>query len=407
MQNVFDEVKDRVRSLKKHLNLTNKELKILTKPKKVSSAFLNVGGKKLKAFRIVYSDALGPGKGGIRYHSDVSKEEVSALSFWMTLKNSLLCLPFGGAKGGVRFDPTNKSKSYIEKVSRLYVDKFYKVLGGDVDIPAPDVYTNQEVMGIMLDQYEKKTKKHCPETFTGKPIELGGLKIRSDATAKGGVIILNELLHHYKNFPKKPKVAIQGFGNAGLNMAKMMFSQGYKIVAVSDRKGAIINDKGLDAAEVIEIKEETGRVGSKNCRQISNGELLKLDCDILVLAALENQITIKNAKDIKARFIVELANGPISLDADKILSKNKVVVVPDILANAGGVVASYFEWAQNKTGNILDEKLLDDKLFQMMKSAWHKVYELYKDDSTLTLRESAYIIAIKRVLAAEKFRGRL
>lgn len=406
--NVYDSVLKRIDNVAKIMKLSGSEIKILKTPAKINRTTLAVEGEKLPAWHIVYNSALGPGKGGIRFHPGVTEDEIKSLAFWMTLKDSLAGLPYGGSKGGVKFNPKEKDKKYLEKVSRAYIDKFYKVLGSDKDIPAPDVYTTPEIMGWMLDQYEKKTGRHEPGMITGKPLELGGIALRSDSTARGGFIIAEELLHHTDLRKETASIVIQGFGNAGLNIAKMMEAEGYKIVAISDSKGGIIStDKHLNIGEIIEMKKSGQSViqYKNQTKKISNEEILELDVDLLILAALENQITKKNATEVKARYILELANGPVDEEADEILFKNNITVIPDILANAGGVIVSYFEWAQNKTGNILDGEYLKKKLFEIMENSWHQVYELYMEEDALDLRTAAYIIAIKRILAAERARG--
>jgi len=318
-------------------------------------------------------------------------------------------LPYGGAKGGVRFNPKKASSQTLELVSRKFIDAFYKVLGQDKDIPAPDVYTNSQIMAWMLDEYEKKTGRHEPGMITGKPLELQGCSLRGNATASGGFIIIQEMTKDLKLGKESLKIAIQGFGNAGLNLAKMLQKDGFKIVAVSDSKGGIYNKAGLNIGQVVEIKAQSGSVAKyPNGTEISNQDLLELPVDILILAALENQITENNADNVKANYIMEIANGPITYQADKILFTKKIMVVPDVLANSGGVIVSYFEWAQNKTGNILDKKYLEELLKQKMVSSWKKVFAAYKErGKQIDLRTVAYIIAIKRILAAERLRGRV
>ena len=407
MKDVFDGVTGRLAHIKKKIGLTDAEVKALLKPERISRATLKIGSDNLPAWRVAFNTNLGPAKGGIRFHPEVSEGEVKSLAFWMALKNSLVGLPYGGGKGGVKFNPKGKSKEYIDKVSRAYVDAFYKHLGENIDIPAPDVYTNSEIMGVMLDQFEKKIGQHQPAMITGKPLELGGLALRSDSTAKGGFIVIKELLHHIEGISTKPTVAIQGFGNAGLNIAKMLFADGFKIVAVSDSSGGIYDKSGIDINKAIDLKNSGTSATDFTGAKITNKELLELPVDILVLAALENQITAENADKIKAKNIIELANGPVDFAADEILWKKKILVVPDILANSGGVIVSYFEWAQNKTGNILEPEFLEKKLFAMMEAAWHLVYELFKDRNDLDLRTAAYSIAIDRILRAARARGRM
>jgi len=264
-------------------------------------------------------------------------------------------------------------------------------------------------MAWMLDEYEKKTGRHEPGMITGKPLELQGCSLRGNATASGGFIIIQEMTKDLKLGKESLKIAIQGFGNAGLNLAKMLQKDGFKIVAVSDSKGGIYNKAGLNIGQVVEIKAQSGSVAKyPNGTEISNQDLLELPVDILILAALENQITENNADNVKANYIMEIANGPITYQADKILFTKKIMVVPDVLANSGGVIVSYFEWAQNKTGNILDKKYLEELLKQKMVSSWKKVFAAYKErGKQIDLRTVAYIIAIKRILAAERLRGRV
>jgi len=387
------------------MGLTDAELSILLSHKRVNAKKLFVNGKTYDSWRILHSDALGPGKGGIRYHPNVCEDEVKALSFWMSLKNSLMGLPYGGAKGGIKFNPKEETKETIEALSREYVRNFHEVLGQNIDIPAPDVYTNAEIMGWMLDEFEKIKGKHEPGMITGKPLYLQGLGLRGDATARGGLIILEELLK--KTNEKTLRVIIQGFGNAGLNLAKMLYEKGHTIIAVSDSKGGIFHPNGLDINAMIKTKEETDTLEFKDARKVSNAEMLELNTDVLVLAAIENQITSANAERINTKYILEIANGPVNAEADAILKKRGIIVIPDILANAGGVVVSYFEWAQNRTGNILDEDYLKQKLEQIMTSSFSSVYNLSRQNSELDMRKAAYIIAIKRILSAEKARGNL
>ncbi|PKM91617.1 glutamate dehydrogenase [Candidatus Falkowbacteria bacterium HGW-Falkowbacteria-1] len=406
---VFDNVVKRFSDLKEVINLKDDDLKYLLEPKLVSQTELDVDGEKFSAWRIVSNRALGPGKGGIRFHPDVCEDEVKSLAFWMSLKNSLLGLPYGGAKGGIKFNPKERDAKFLEKISRKYIDAFYNVLGQDKDIPAPDVYTNPQTMAWMLDQYEKNVGHHEPGMITGKPIELGGIALRGDSTAKGAYLVILEMVKTLGLKDKELTVAVQGFGNAGLNIAKMLFADNFKIVAVNDSKGGVYNQEGIDINELIKFKEEYGLVSSfAEYQAVSNDELLEMDVDILILSALENQITTKNADKIKAKHIVEIANGPVDYDADKILFSKGITVVPDILANAGGVLVSYFEWSQNRTGNILDENYLAGLLNERMIKSWYNVYNKYLDlDKKVDLRKAAYIIALERIIKAEKLRGNL
>ncbi len=409
MEDVFLAAEARIKSLQRVMNLTDREVDRLLSSEKISHTELEVEGEKIPAWRIIHNNALGPGKGGIRFHPDVSEGEVRSLAFWMALKNSLAGLPYGGGKGGAKFNPKGRSPEFIQKVSRAYVKAFHQVLGPDKDVPAPDVYTNPQVMAWMLDEYEKIIGQHQPAMITGKPIELGGLALRSDSTARGGFIIANELINAMNENKTELTVAIQGFGNAGAHIARMLDQDGLKIIAVSDSRGGIMNENGLDLAEVSETKEREGTVAAyTKGNKISNEELLELKTDILFLAALENQITKENADRIQARYIIELANGPVSPEADEVLWSKKIMVVPDILANSGGVIVSYFEWAQNKVGNLLDEAYLERKLEEMMKLSWSRVLDVFeKKDRAIDLRTSAYVLAVERILSAERLRGNI
>lgn len=419
-------------------NLEKKEIESLLKYEKINYAELEVDGKKYPAWRIIHNTALGPGKGGIRFHPDVSEGEIKSLSFWMSLKTSLMGLPFGGAKGGVKLNPKELSEGELEEISRRYIQTFYKDLGENKDIPAPDVYTNSKIMAWMLDEYEKITKRKEPAMITGKPVELGGLALREDSTSRGGFIILKEFLKKIENtdnivnFKKdklgqanqdskqarkddrlnvnnKIKIAIQGFGNAGMNIAKMLDKEGFKIIAVSDSKGGVVDEGELEIEKIVSLKTEGKSVHDySRGKGISNNELLELNADILILAALENQITKENVENIKARYILELANGPVSSEADEILWRKKIIVIPDILANAGGVVASYFEWMLNKENKREDEEELKKKFKEIMISSFEKVWKLYEENKDqLSMREAAYIISIRRILDAERRRENL
>jgi len=405
---IFDNIKRNLEKVSDYLSLTNAEKELLLSHKRITKATLNINGKVYEAWRIIHNDALGPAKGGIRFHPNVCEDEVKSLSFWMSLKTSLAGLPYGGAKGGVKINPKELSEEELEKVSRAYIRAFHEFIGEDKDIPAPDVYTNPKIMGWMLDEFEKIKGRHEPGMITGKPLELGGCVLRGDATSKGGKIILDLFLEEEGKSPEKTNVVIQGFGNAGMNIAKMLHDAGYNVIAVSDSKGGIIDKTGLDIEKVIKTKKETGSVTQyPKAEKISNKELLELETDVLILAALENQITKENAENVKAEVILELANGPVTSEADDILHEKGIVVIPDILANAGGVIVSYCEWCQNKTGHIFSkdymEKILEEKLTQ----AFRKTYDLYKEQKRFSMRNAAYAIAIRRILDAEKARGNL
>ncbi|MDD2681152.1 MAG: Glu/Leu/Phe/Val dehydrogenase [Patescibacteria group bacterium] len=398
----------RLQELKDLDNLSKEDLDLLSVPYKVSYRELVIGNNRYPAWRIIYSNDLGPGKGGIRYHQDVNEDEVQSLAFWMTLKNSLADIPYGGAKGGVKFNPKEADRKELETVSRAYAQAFYQVLGQDVDVPAPDVYTNSQTMAWILDEYEKKVGHHEPGMITGKPLELGGIKLRSDATAQGGYFIAQEMIKEFlkERRPQDIKIVVQGFGNAGLFMAEKLAADNFKIVAVSDSQGGIYKEDGLDIPALSAYKAAGNNVSSySDGKAISNTELLEAEVDVLVLAALENQITGDNADKIKAKYIIELANGPIDLAADKYLDAKGTVIVPDILANSGGVIVSYFEWAQNRTGQILDEEYLKGLLEKKMRNNWQRMFSLYQEKGNVSLRQAAYILAVRRILAAKHWRS--
>ena len=311
-------------------------------------------------FRVHYDDTRGPTKGGIRYHPNVTLEEIKALAFWMTIKCSVLGIPFGGAKGGIIVDPKQLSRLELERLSRSYIDAIHSFIGPNQDIPAPDVYTNSIIMGWMMDEYSKINGQYTPAVITGKPIPLGGSCGRDDATGRGAYICIQELAKkkHWKK--ESVRVAIQGFGNAGQSIAQLLQEAGYKVVAISDSQGGIYHREGFDIPSLIQMKNNSKEIQAVYCTQsafesveatvISNEELLELDVDLLIPAAIENQITKDNAAKIKAPVIVEIANGPTTIEADAILAKKGILIVPDVLANAGGVIVSYFEWVQNRTG---------------------------------------------------------
>lgn len=409
MSNIFEDNLNRLKKVQQLLDLDEKSLNLLSKPAQIQRANLEVSGKTYPAWRVVFNRALGPGKGGIRFHHQVSEDEVVSLSFWMSIKNSLADIPYGGGKGGVKVNPKELTEEEKEDLSRQYIVKFHNYLGQDKDIPAPDVYTNSQIMSWMLDEFEKQTGKHEPGMITGKPIELGGLEIRKDATAKGGYIVTKEIIKNFFSDKKGLKFAIQGFGNAGSYLAKMLSDEGHIIVAVSDSKGAIYNEDGLDVEKIIEIKSKgLSVIDYKEAEKIEDSEILTLSVDFLVLAALENQITKENVEDIKSKYILELANGPIDNYSDEVLFKKGVVIIPDILANSGGVIASYFEWSQNRTGNILDNNYLEELLEKKMKTNLQRVLdESEKYSEKVSLRMAAYALAIKKILKAEKYRGNL
>ena len=400
---VFENIRKELEKIKEYLNLSKEEMDYILEYKAVHKDEIEVSGEKMDAWRIMHNDVLGPGKGGIRFHPNVTEDEVKSLAFWMSIKNSLLGLPFGGAKGGVRFNPKEVSEEELQEISREFVRKFHNHLGQDKDIPAPDVYTNEKIMSYMLDEFESIKGRHEPGMITGKPIELGGCRIRYDATSRGGVIILEEILKRKERKPEETSVAIQGFGNAGMNVAKMLHDKGYNVIALSDSSSGLWWADGLDVEAVIKHKRNTGKLSGFS-NEISKDDIFGIDADVLILAALEDQITNSNVDEIKSGYVLELANGPVDFEADSILTGNGVIVIPDILANAGGVVASYCEWVQNKTGHLHKKENMLDTLNERMIKAFHSVYELHKEKG-FSMRMAAYIIAVERILNAARLRG--
>jgi glutamate dehydrogenase/leucine dehydrogenase len=361
--------------------------------------------KVFEGFRVQHNNSRGPCKGGIRYHPNVSFDEVQALASWMTWKCATVNIPFGGAKGGIICDPKNLSKSELERLTRRYAYEISDFIGPDRDIPAPDVYTDAQVMAWIMDTYSMTRGHSVPGVVTGKPTFLGGSLGRHEATARGCVFTIRAACEVKKIDHKKATAAIQGFGNAGSIAAELLHKIGMKVIAVSDSKGGILNAKGLDIPKVVAHKNKTGSVmkfpGSK---AISSQEVLELDCDVLVPAALENQITLTNAHQVKARIVAEAANGPTTPGADRILFNNDVLVIPDILANAGGVTVSYFEWVQDLQELFWDVDEVNRKLEKVMGKAFADVHQSSKDYK-VDMRTGAYILAIDRVVKATESRG--
>ncbi|MBS3136121.1 Glu/Leu/Phe/Val dehydrogenase [Candidatus Woesearchaeota archaeon] len=414
---IFDSALNHIRKAYKYVDIDDDLQKILEHPKEVFLANLAVQMDNehieiFPAIRVHYNDILGPCKGGIRFHPNVSEDEVNALALWMTFKCAVADIPFGGAKGGVAVDVKRLSARELEHVSRAYVSAMADFIGPDKDIPAPDVYTNATIMGWMMDEYNHITRKQNPGVITGKPIHLGGSLGRETATANGGFSVFIEAMKKY-GIKKEVSIAIQGFGNVGKYMAKYLFDNGFKVVAVSDSKGAAYDKNGLDIDKMIKYKmPKTEGVptkksvcelsGSKVC--VTNEQLLQFDVDVLIPAALENVITRQNADKIKAKMIVELANGPVSSEAADILTKRGVKIIPDILANSGGVIVSYFEWVQNKSGMYWSEEEVNSRLSQKIVRAFEKIY----DTSTkhgIDLRTAAYVVGLERLKAAIESRS--
>ncbi len=364
-----------------------------------------------KGFRVIYNDARGPGKGGIRFHPEENIDTVKALAAWMTWKCSLADIPFGGSKGGVICDTKSMNAAELESLSRGYIRAIGRFIGPDLDVPAPDVYTTPQIMAWMLDEYEKMVGHHAPGTITGKPVELSGSEGRYDSTAMGGMYVLRETAKLLKMNLKKSKIAIQGFGNAGkfaFEIATKLAKA--KVVAITDSQGGVYDPKGLDYDKLSGVKEREGSVDDyKGGEKITNEELLELDTDVLIPAAIENQITEKNADKIKAKIVLELANGPVTPEADKILFERGIVDMPDFLVNSGGVIVSYFEWVQNQGGYYWAEDDVYNRLDAIITKSFSDVIGTQKGykakGKRITPREAAYIIAVDRVAKAMKARG--
>jgi len=362
--------------------------------------------KVFQGFRVQHNDARGPFKGGIRFHPDETIDTIRALAAWMTWKSAVVNIPYGGGKGGVICNPREMSKGELERLSRGYIDAIWQFIGPQIDIPAPDVYTNPQVMAWMIDEYSKLVGHFSPDVITGKPVALGGSLGRGDATARGGMYTIIEAAKHLNIDLSTATVAVQGYGNAGFNIAILMNDTlGSKIVAVSDSKGGIYNEKGLDPHKVKQHKDETGSViNFPQAENISNNELLELEVDILCPSALENVITEENAPKIRAKLVAALANGPITPEADEILYNNGVFVIPDFLCNAGGVTVSYFEWVQSINKYYWDVEEVHQRLERNMTNAFRDVLsESIK--RKINMRLAAYLVAVNRVAEAMRLRG--
>ncbi|HEY7410986.1 MAG TPA: Glu/Leu/Phe/Val dehydrogenase [Vicinamibacteria bacterium] len=356
-------------------------------------------------YRVQHNIARGPAKGGIRYHPGVTLDEVKALAAWMTWKCATVNVPYGGGKGGVTCDPKRMSKTELERMTRRYTSEISIIIGPDRDIPAPDVYTDSQTMAWIMDTYSMTQGHSSLGVVTGKPLTLGGSRGRNEATARGALFCIREACAVMKKPLKGATVAVQGFGNAGAIAARLLSEDGARVVAVSDSRAGLYQSRGLDVRALLQHKEQTGSLaGFKGAEHISNSELLEMKCDVLVPAALENQITMKNASRVRARIVAEAANGPTTPGADRILREHGVVVIPDILCNAGGVTVSYFEWAQNMQGFFWDEAAVNAQLERFMVRAFREVHETAKRHK-LDLRTGAYMLAVGRVAEATRVRG--
>lgn len=355
-------------------------------------------------YRAQHNDAVGPTKGGIRLHPDVNEDEIRALSMWMSVKCGIADLPYGGGKGGIACDPRNMSFEEIERLSRAYVRAISQIVGPSKDIPAPDVFSNSQNMAWMLDEYSRIREFDSPGFITGKPVVLGGSKGRDSATARGVAICIEEAARVKNIDIVGAKVVIQGFGNAGSYLAKFMHDSGAKVVGVSDAYGALYDENGLNIPELLERRDSFGTITKLFRNTITNRELLELDCDILVPAAIENQITQDNAHRVRASIVVEAANGPTTTAATKILSDNDVLLVPDVLGNSGGVIVSYFEWVQNNQGFYWTADEVDSKLVDLLTNSFRTVYETSRKYQ-VDMRLAAYIVGVRKMAESAKWRG--
>ncbi|MBU1151599.1 Glu/Leu/Phe/Val dehydrogenase [Patescibacteria group bacterium] len=411
---LFENTLSQIEKASKLMNLSSEVKDLLSHPQRKVEASIPVkmddGSLRIfQGFRVQHGDYAGPYKGGIRYHQQVDMSEVIALSAWMTIKCSVVGIPLGGGKGGIIVNPKDLSEGEKERLTRGYVRMMYPILGPDKDVPAPDVNTNSQIMDWFADEYSKIAGKDARGVVTGKSIEAGGSKGRNEATAQGGVYVLEEVVKDMGMAPKETTVIVQGYGNAGAIVARLLSNDGYDLRGASDSQGGIVCTHCMDPVELLSCKAEKGSVKDcglhikdmhdvegVECVEVSNAELLEHECDILILAALENQITSENADRIKAKIVVELANGPITPEADEILAERGIMVVPDILANAGGVTVSYFEMLQNGSGEYWSEEEVLKKLKPIMVDSCKSVrsnMEKYK----CTMREAAYISSIERI----------
>lgn len=397
------------------LTLDERTIEALTTPNHVRRASLTIpleagGTETFEAYRVQFNNARGPYKGGIRFHPNADEDEVQALAAMMAIKCAVVGIPLGGAKGGVAVDPKKLTKKDLHALSRAYVRAFGEYLGPDQDVPAPDVYTTPEIMGVMLDEYETMVGKSAPGMITGKPLSVGGSLGRDTATADGAVAVLKALLSDNELDPKSLRASVQGAGNAGGVAAGLLESLGVKVVALSDSRGTLMSDNGIDVSKALALKEEKGSVADSAALMFENGrtgsvdDVLYENAEILVPAALEEQITKDTHERIRAGIVLEIANGPTTPEADTALSARGVKVIPDVLANAGGVTVSYFEWIQNRTGERWERAVVREKLEAIMARAYRDVADVSKERG-ITLREASYVLALSRITDAMKSRG--
>ena len=392
------------------MKIEHDELEILRKPDRVLEVSLPVlmDNGRIKVFdgyRVQYNNIRGPYKGGLRFHPAVSLDEIKCLAFWMTIKCAVADIPYGGSKGGVAVDVKKLSQGELERLTRAYTRGFADFIGPYRDIPAPDVYTNAQTMAWIMDEYSHIKGENTPAVVTGKPVEIGGSLGRDTATSLGGFFVLEQVLSKLKLAKNKISLAVQGFGNVGMNFAMTVYAAGYKIVAVSDSRGGIYDKNGLNIEKVLSHKQTTGSIIDFNgLKNITNEQLLELPVEVLVPAALENAIHEKNAGRIKAKVILEMGNGPTTPEAEAKLDKKGVLIVPDVLANAGGVIVSYFEWVQNLRHYYWEQAKVEGNLEKQMTNAFKKVWQT-KQKQNCNLRTAAYLVAVERLVKALRVRG--
>jgi glutamate dehydrogenase (NAD(P)+) len=409
-ENPFEEMMARFEVAAEHLNLETGLFKVLRHPEKqmiVACPVLRDTGdvEVFTGYRVIHNSSRGPGKGGIRFDLNVTLDEVKALAAWTTWKCAVVNVPFGGAKGGVVCDPFAMSNGELERLTRRYTSGIIEYLGPDKDVPAPDVNTNERVMAWVMDTYSMHHRHTVTACVTGKPVEMGGSLGRREATGRGCMFVTREALLRLGRPVSGARVVVQGFGNVGSISAELMAREGMTILAVSDKEGGIFNAKGLDLPDLLaHVAKKQPLKAYKNAERITNDELLALECDVLVPAALENVITEDNADRIKAAIICEGANGPTTAGADEILQQKGIFVIPDILANAGGVTVSYFEWVQDRGGYFWDEETVNSRLEKIMVTSFREVAER-SEAHKVSMRIAAYIVAIDRVAKVHRLRG--
>ncbi|PKR83849.1 Glu/Leu/Phe/Val family dehydrogenase [Heyndrickxia camelliae] len=407
--NLFTSTQDIIKEALEKLGFNDEMYELLKEPLRVLTVRIPIRMddgtvKVFQGYRSQHNDAVGPTKGGVRFHPEVNEDEVKALSMWMTLKCGIVGLPYGGGKGGIVCDPRTMSMNEIERLSRGYVRAISQIVGPTKDIPAPDVYTNSQIMAWMMDEYSRLRENDSPGFITGKPIVLGGSEGREKATAQGVTICIEEAAKKKGINLNGARVVIQGFGNAGSYLAKFLHDYGAKVIGISDAYGALHDPDGLDIDYLLDRRDSFGTVTTLFENKITNKELLELECDILVPAAISNQITADNAHNIKASIIVEAANGPTTMEATKILNDNGVLLVPDVLASAGGVTVSYFEWVQNNQGYYWSEEEVNDKLRTKLVASFNNVYKT-AETRHVNMRLAAYMVGLRNAAEASKFRG--